>query len=64
MKTKKTRTKCAALALSGGMLLGSGACLPDDFWVNAWGNILNSTVEAVVDGYVMVQVEQLVNPDD
>ncbi|MBU0718186.1 MAG: hypothetical protein KJ749_08065 [Planctomycetes bacterium] len=55
---KKLRS--LALLLAGGMVLGSGACLPNNFWANAWERALNASVDAVATAVVVSQVEGLV----
>ena len=65
MKTKSTgRVKCAAMLLGGGLLLGTGNCIPEDLWVNTWGRVLTTTTDAVVDVYVIDPLYDALVPAD
>ena len=47
MKISK-RSKGAAALLSGGLLLGSGDCVPDDFWSGLSGSLVESAAVQVL----------------
>ncbi len=49
------KVRLAAVLLGGGMLLGTGSCLPKDFWSDAWGLALFSAVERGIDyGFTLI----------
>lgn len=48
MKAKSLKYKAAAVALSGGMLLGSGTCVPDNYWVDLTGSLFASAADTVM----------------
>ena len=52
MKSSATKKVLAAL-LCGGMLLGSGNCVPDNFWVDLAGGAVGTAVETAI-GEVVV----------
>jgi len=55
---RKRMMKIAATALSGGMLLGSGNCAPDDYWVELW----SGAVVTALDVVVVDVVDDAINP--
>ncbi len=52
VKTKRHRYQAVVLLLSGGMLLGSGSCVPEDFWADLVGTLITSAADTVVVGAV------------
>ncbi|MCP4592645.1 MAG: hypothetical protein GY842_18075 [bacterium] len=59
MKAKKLGFKAATALLSGGILLGSGNCVPDNFWVDLTGGVFYD----VVDTVILDVVDGALNPD-
>ena len=55
-KVRKTVSSVVLLA-AGGMMLGSGGCLPNDFWANTWERALNTSADTVTTAVVVSQVE-------
>ncbi len=45
--------KTAILLLSGASLLGPGNCLPNDFWIDAWGEALATTAATIYEVTVL-----------
>ena len=63
MKTRvRVRTKAGALLLGSGLLFGSGACLPDNFWMSTWEGILTTSVDTVVETYVLDSITDVLIP--
>lgn len=57
MKDEKMKSiKVAVTLLCGASLLGSGSCLPRDFWSDIWGAALTVTAETVFEATVLNQV--------
>lgn len=53
----KTKVRMAKLLAGGGFVLGLlGGCVPDNFWINTWGNSLQGLVTTVFDTYVFSQL--------
>jgi hypothetical protein len=64
MKTK-VRHKAAAVLVGGSLMFGFGGnCVPDNFWVNTWGGILDDTVDVAVATYVWPMIEDFIVPAD
>ncbi|MCH8150318.1 MAG: hypothetical protein IH987_20460 [Planctomycetes bacterium] len=64
MKTHNTRTRTTAIMLlSGGSLLGSGSCLPNDFLVDTWGNALSATAAVVFEATVLNPINDALTDD-
>ena len=61
MKTKvRTKVRIAALLATGGFVLGlMGNCVPDNFWIDTWGNSLSGVVDGVFNTYVFSQLTGL-----
>ncbi len=53
MDKVRLKAKCVAMLLSGGLLFGTGTCIPDNFWVDKWGEVINTTIMGVYDAYVL-----------
>ena len=45
---KRRRRKAAAVLLSGGLLLGSGSCVPNDFWSELAADLITTASETIV----------------
>jgi hypothetical protein len=45
-------TRWAMVVGSSGFLLGTGACLPDNFWAGKWGEIINRSIFAAINAAV------------
>ncbi len=52
MKTRRRTYSALAWLLSGGMLLSSGSCVPEDFWADLVGTLITSAADTVVIGAV------------
>lgn len=50
--TANRTTRIGAALLSGGLLLGSGTCVPDNFWIDTWGATLSSAADAAITTFV------------
>jgi hypothetical protein len=63
--TKKVRTKAVGLLGSSALLftVGGGNCLPDNYWANAFGNVIDATVVAAATTFVDSQLQPVLNPD-
>lgn len=64
MKTK-VRHKAAAVLVGGSLMFGFGGnCVPDNFWMNTWGGVLNTTVQTAVEAYVTPMINDFIVPAD
>lgn len=63
MKTRRF-AKVSALLAGGILALGSGGCLPNNFWANALGRAMDTTADAVLDMYVVSQVTDMLAADE
>ena len=46
---KRIKTKSVAALLGGGLLLGSGNCIPENFWIDTLGTTLSAAALTVAD---------------
>lgn len=54
MKQKADRmTRISVALLSGGLLLGSGSCIPSNFWIDTWGATLSSAADRAITTFVL-----------
>lgn len=51
--TENRTTRIGAALLSGGLLLGSGSCVPDNFLIDTWGGVLTSAADAAIATFVL-----------
>ena len=63
MNRKSLGKKSACLLGAGGLLLG-GSCVPDNFWMDTWGQTLRTVVDGVVQVYVVDPLAEYVMPED
>ncbi len=60
MKKRVHWTKrCALAILSGGMLLSTANCLPDNFYVDLWGAVLSDTLTGAATSVTDNVIDQL-----
>ena len=62
IQNKRTRTT-AIMLLSGGLLWGSGSCVPNDFLVDTWGNAVSATAAAVFEATVLNPINDTLGGD-
>lgn len=55
----RAKAKLTAITLSGGLLFGSGTCVPDNFWVDLGAGVAVTTVDTVVAN----ALDNALNPD-
>jgi hypothetical protein len=58
------RKRVAALLVSGGLLFGNGACVPENFWATQWDYALSSVAEAVIYNTAVVAIENALALDE
>jgi len=61
---KARNVKRTAVAVVVGSLLGSGGCIPDNFWANVWSGALYTAVDTVVGYYVLIPFTEAVTEED
>ncbi len=50
---KKINTKSVAAFLGGGLLLGSGNCIPENFWIDTLGTTLSAAAGTVAEALLL-----------
>ncbi len=63
-RTANRMTKTCAAVLGGGMLLGSGNCVPDNFWIDTWAATLSTTADTVFTTFFLDPVIVAANQID
>ncbi len=63
-KNALTRASSALVLLGSGVLLGTGNCMPDNFWVDAWGRTLNDGMDMAAETFVWDNLEAALAPED
>lgn len=53
MKLTRPTKRLGTALLSGGLLFGSGTCVPDNFWIDTWGAALSATADTALATYVL-----------
>lgn len=56
MKTGRTM-KMVVAVLGGGLVLGTGNCLPDDYWAGFAGDNLSNAVGQILEDYISDAVD-------